>query len=84
MREVSGDPGDNLERLGSFVRSRGIQLAYNENIAPARMTSLAKTQFRLLSGSLQLPANCYHPHRGCQPLKSIDMARTLEGLGFVE
>jgi hypothetical protein len=49
MREVSGDPGDNLERLGSFVRSRGIQLAYNENIAPARMTSVAKTQFRLLS-----------------------------------
>ncbi|HMH12367.1 MAG TPA: ArdC family protein [Edaphobacter sp.] len=35
MREVSGDPGDNLERLASFVRSRGIQLAYNENIAPA-------------------------------------------------
>jgi N-terminal domain of anti-restriction factor ArdC len=35
MREVSGDPGENLERLASFVRSRGIQLAYNENIAPA-------------------------------------------------
>jgi hypothetical protein len=35
MREVSGNPGENLERLASFVRSRGIQLAYNENIAPA-------------------------------------------------
>src|SRR5579871_4377787 len=35
MREVSGDPGENLERLASFVRSRGILLAYNENIAPA-------------------------------------------------
>jgi hypothetical protein len=35
MREVSGDPGENLDRLASFVRSRGIQLAYNENIAPA-------------------------------------------------
>ena len=35
MREVSGDPGENLECLASFVRSRGIQLVYNENIAPA-------------------------------------------------
>jgi len=35
MREISGDPGENLDRLASFVRSRGIQLAYNENIAPA-------------------------------------------------
>jgi hypothetical protein len=35
MRAVSGDPGENLDRLASFVRSRGIQLAYNENIAPA-------------------------------------------------
>jgi len=25
MCEVSGDPGENLERLASFVRSRGIQ-----------------------------------------------------------
>ena len=35
MHEVSGDPGENLQRLTSFVRSRGIQLGYNENIAPA-------------------------------------------------
>ena len=35
MREVSGDPGENLDRLAFFVRSRGIQLGYNENIAPA-------------------------------------------------
>jgi len=35
MREVSGEPGENLERLAAFVRSRGIQLAYNENIVPA-------------------------------------------------
>ena len=35
MREISGDPGENLERLASFVRGRGIQLSYNENIAPA-------------------------------------------------
>jgi hypothetical protein len=35
MREVSGDPGENLERLASFVRSRGVLLAYSENIAPA-------------------------------------------------
>jgi hypothetical protein len=35
MHEVSGDPGENLERLAAFVRSRGIQLGYNPNIAPA-------------------------------------------------
>ncbi len=35
MRAVSGDPGQNLELLAAFVRSRGIQLVYNEKIAPA-------------------------------------------------
>lgn len=35
MREVSGDPGENSERLAAFVRSRGITLVYNANIAPA-------------------------------------------------
>lgn len=35
MREISGDPCENLERLAAFVRGRGIQLSYNENIAPA-------------------------------------------------
>ncbi len=35
MHHVSGNPGENLERLASFVRSRDILLAYNENIAPA-------------------------------------------------
>lgn len=35
MHEVSGDPGENLERLAAFVRSRGVLLGYNENIAPA-------------------------------------------------
>jgi hypothetical protein len=35
MREISGDPGENLERLAAVVRGRGIQLSYNENIAPA-------------------------------------------------
>jgi hypothetical protein len=35
MREVSGDPGENLERLAAFVQSKGIQLVYNPNIAPA-------------------------------------------------
>jgi hypothetical protein len=35
MREVSGDPGENLECSASFVISSGIQLAYKENIAPA-------------------------------------------------
>ena len=35
MREVSGDPGENLDRLSEFVRSRGIRLEYSETIAPA-------------------------------------------------
>jgi N-terminal domain of anti-restriction factor ArdC len=35
IREVSGDPGKNLEQLAAFVRSRGIQLGYDTNIAPA-------------------------------------------------
>ncbi len=35
MREVSGDPGENLDRLAAFVQSKGIQLVYNEKIAPA-------------------------------------------------
>jgi len=35
MREVSGDPGENMERLESFLKSKGIALAYNPNIAPA-------------------------------------------------
>jgi len=35
MREVSGDPGENMDRLAMFVQSKGIQLVYNPNIAPA-------------------------------------------------
>jgi hypothetical protein len=35
MREILGDPGENLEHLAAFVRGRGIQFGYNENIAPA-------------------------------------------------
>jgi hypothetical protein len=35
LHEVSGDPGDNIDRLAAFVKSKGIQLVYNPNIAPA-------------------------------------------------
>jgi hypothetical protein len=35
MHEVSGDPGENVDRLAAFVKGRGIQLVYNPNIAPA-------------------------------------------------
>src|SRR6185437_15597791 len=35
MREVSGEPRENLERLAAFVQSKGIQLVYSPNIAPA-------------------------------------------------
>ena len=35
MHQVSGDPGENVDRLALFVKSKGIQLVYNANIAPA-------------------------------------------------
>jgi len=35
LHEVSGDPGENIDRLAAFVKSKGIQLVYNANIAPA-------------------------------------------------
>ncbi len=35
MREVSGDPGESIDRLTAFLHSKGIQLVYNEKIAPA-------------------------------------------------
>jgi hypothetical protein len=35
MREISGDPGENIDRLATFLKSQGIQLVYNEKIAPA-------------------------------------------------
>ncbi len=28
INEVSGDPGENVERLAAFVKSMGIQLVY--------------------------------------------------------
>src|SRR6202453_3637713 len=35
LREVTGDPGENIERLAAFLKTQGIQLVYNEKIAPA-------------------------------------------------
>jgi hypothetical protein len=35
LHGVSGDPGENVDRLAAFVKSKGIQLVYNPNIAPA-------------------------------------------------
>ncbi|SDF44295.1 ArdC-like ssDNA-binding domain-containing protein [Terriglobus roseus] len=35
LHEVSGDPGENINRLAAFVKGRGITLVYNPNIAPA-------------------------------------------------
>ena len=34
MHEVSGDPGENIDRLAAFLKDKGIQLVYNEKIAP--------------------------------------------------
>jgi antirestriction protein ArdC len=35
MREVSGDVGENFERIVSFINSQGIELSWTESIAPA-------------------------------------------------
>jgi hypothetical protein len=35
LREVTGDPGENIDRLAAFLKTQGIQLVYNEKIAPA-------------------------------------------------
>jgi hypothetical protein len=35
MHEVSGDPGENIDRLAAFLKSQGVQLVYNEKIPPA-------------------------------------------------
>jgi hypothetical protein len=35
MHQVSGDPGENIERLAAFLKVQGIRLVYTEEIAPA-------------------------------------------------
>ena len=35
MREVSGDVGENFERIVTFIRGQGIELSWTESIAPA-------------------------------------------------
>jgi hypothetical protein len=35
MHEISGDPGENVDRLAAFLKGQGIQLVYNPKIAPA-------------------------------------------------
>ncbi|HEX4022243.1 MAG TPA: ArdC family protein [Acidobacteriaceae bacterium] len=35
LREVTGDPGESIDRLATFLKDKGIQLVYNEKIAPA-------------------------------------------------
>ena len=35
LNEVTGDPGENIDRLKAFLKSKGIQLVYSEKIAPA-------------------------------------------------
>jgi hypothetical protein len=33
--EITGDPGENIDRLAAFLQGQGIQLVYNPTIAPA-------------------------------------------------
>src|SRR5580658_6474774 len=35
LHEVTGDPGENIDRLAAFLKAQGIQPVYNEKIAPA-------------------------------------------------
>src|SRR5579871_1502227 len=35
MREVSGDPGENIDRLAAFLNSKGIGLTYSEDLRGA-------------------------------------------------
>jgi hypothetical protein len=35
LHEVSGDPGENIDRLAAFLKNKGIQLVYSDKIAPA-------------------------------------------------
>jgi hypothetical protein len=35
LQEVTGDPGQNIERLTAFLSSKGIAVSYNDKIAPA-------------------------------------------------
>jgi hypothetical protein len=35
IHEISGDPGENIDRLAAFLKGQGIQLVYNPKIAPA-------------------------------------------------
>jgi hypothetical protein len=35
LHAVSGDPGENIDRMAAFLKDKGIQLVYNEKIAPA-------------------------------------------------
>jgi hypothetical protein len=35
LRQVTGDPGENIERLIAFLNSKDISVSYSENIAPA-------------------------------------------------
>jgi hypothetical protein len=35
LHEVTGDPGENINRLAAFLKAQGIQLVYNEKIGPA-------------------------------------------------
>jgi hypothetical protein len=35
MHEISGDPGESIDRLAAFLKGQGIQLVYNPKIAPA-------------------------------------------------
>ena len=36
---MTGDPGESIERLAAFLKSKGIQLVFTESIAPAKGVS---------------------------------------------
>ena len=43
MREISGDPGENIDRLAAFLKSQGIQLVFTEKHCPRLGHELRRT-----------------------------------------
>ena len=53
MREVSGDPGDNIERLAAFLKEQGIQLVYNATTCRALLGKSYGGRIAILQRSVQ-------------------------------
>lgn len=76
LREVSGNPGENLERLAAFVHGRGIQLTYSDDLHGALGASYGG-RIAILNGQSKAETfatlvhethmNCYTAANAAQP-----------------